>query len=93
MVAFAHLAQLSFMDKEVSHPLRDAIDDHQNLLGLVSRIKERAYVADWEEMCASLDINTHLPKPVKEVSEAKEDAELAEAQPEEADLEKGKVFV
>lgn len=85
IVAFANLAQIHFVDKEVAYPLRDAMNDmFPNLVGLVNRIKERAF-NDWETMCASLDLNTHIPKPVKDVKEAakenKEGTEPAEKQP------------
>lgn len=33
-----------------------------NLVGLVNRMKERCF-PDWEDMCANLDLNSHLPKP------------------------------
>ncbi|KAG7313234.1 hypothetical protein JYU34_000333, partial [Plutella xylostella] len=63
IVAFANLAQLRFIDKAVSQPLRDAITDvFPNLGALVNRVKERAF-PDWEEICTTLDLNPHLPKP------------------------------
>lgn len=33
-----------------------------NLIALAERIKNRAF-PDWDEMCKTLDLNTHLPKP------------------------------
>ncbi|XP_028168917.1 failed axon connections [Ostrinia furnacalis] len=101
VVAFSNLAQLQFIDKDVSHPLRDAMNESfPNLVGLVSRIKERAFT-DWEDICATLDLNAHLPKPVKEAKEAKDkDKEAkdkdkegtgpAEKQPLPEEPEKGK---
>ncbi|RVE51533.1 hypothetical protein evm_003803 [Chilo suppressalis] len=90
VVAFSNLAQLQFLDKEVAHPLRDAMNESfPNLVGLVSRIKERAF-HDWEEICATLDLNAHLPKPPKEVKETKEGTGPAEKQPLPDDTEKGK---
>lgn len=95
MVAFSNLAQLNFIDKEVTHPLRDAMNDSfPNLVGLVSRIKERAF-HDWDDICTTLDLNAHLPKPPKETKEAKETKEgtgPAEKQPLPDEPEKGKVF-
>lgn len=91
VVAFANIAQLHFIDKEVTHPLRDAMNESfPNLVGLVSRIKERAF-HDWDDICATLDLNAHLPKPPKETKESKEGTGPAEKQPEEA--EKGKVGI
>ncbi|XP_063837305.1 failed axon connections [Ostrinia nubilalis] len=99
VVAFSNLAQLQFIDKDVSHPLRDAMNESfPNLVGLVSRIKERAFT-DWEDICATLDLNAHLPKPVKEAKEAKdkdkegkekEGTGPAEKQPLPEEPEKGK---
>ncbi|KAL4717611.1 hypothetical protein ACJJTC_000760 [Scirpophaga incertulas] len=55
VVAFSNLAQLQFVDKSVVHPLRDAMNESfPNLVGLVSRMKERAF-ADWDEVCASAE--------------------------------------
>lgn len=42
VVAFANLAQVYFIDKEVNYPLRDYMQENcANLVGLVNRIKER----------------------------------------------------
>lgn len=87
VVAFANLAQIHFIDKEVAHPLRDSMNESfPNLVGLVSRIKECAF-RDWDDICATLDLNAHLPKPVKE---AKEATAPAEKQPLPDEPEKGK---
>lgn len=100
VVVFAHLAQIYFIDdKEVSYPLRDFMSEHcPNLVGLVNRMKERCF-PDWDDICATLDLNSHLPKPApedekKEEKEAKDEKEGAgekELEPEEKDLEKEKV--
>ncbi|KAL0851986.1 hypothetical protein ABMA28_000260 [Loxostege sticticalis] len=90
VVAFSNLAQLQFIDKDVAHPLRDAMNESfPNLVGLVSRIKERAFT-DWDEICATLDLNAHLPKPAKETKETKEGTGPAEKQPLPEEPEKGK---
>ncbi|XP_071444909.1 failed axon connections [Hetaerina americana] len=66
IVAFANLAQIYFFDKEVEFALRDFMQDNcANLVGLVNRMKERCY-PDWEDMCKTLDLNSHLPKPEPE---------------------------
>lgn len=63
VVAFAVLSQIHFISKDVSLPLRDFMTEScPNLVGHVSRIKERCY-PDWEEICSKLDMNAHLPKP------------------------------
>ena len=47
------------------------------------------YFPDWEEMCQTLDLNTHLPKPVKEeVKEEKSDKIADEPDKKEEDKEK-----
>lgn len=93
VVAFANLAQVHFIDKEVAHPLRDAMSESfPNLVGLVSRIKERAF-HDWDDICSTLDLNAHLPKPVKEAKETKEGTGPAEKQPLPDEPEKGKVRI
>lgn len=74
VVAFANLAQLYFVDKEVECPLRDyMVDNFENLVAHTNRIKERCF-PDWEDMCKNLDLNSHLPKPPP-AEEKKEDGE------------------
>lgn len=96
MVAFAHLAQIYFIDKEVSYSLRDYMTEScPNLVGHVNRMKERCF-ADWEEICTTLDLNSHLPKPAPEEAkdkEAQKDEKEGdkEKEPEDKDLEKEKV--
>lgn len=93
IVAFANLAQIHFMDKEISYSLRDYMGSEcPNLVGHVSRMKERCF-PDWDDICATLDLNSHLPKPVKDVKEGKEGTDPAEKPIPviEADLEKEKV--
>jgi len=83
IVAFANVAQLVFLDKAVECPLRQFVEEsHTNLVGHASRIKER-FFPDWDEMAESLELNTHLPKPVKE--EAKEEEVKKEEAAEGAD--------
>lgn len=87
MVAFANLAQLHFIDKEVQHALRDSLNDSfPNLVGLVSRLKERAF-PDWEEICAP----EVPPPPAKKEKETKEGTGPNEKQPLSDEPEKGKV--
>ncbi|XP_050688110.1 failed axon connections-like isoform X3 [Eriocheir sinensis] len=66
VVAFANLAQVAFMDKEVTYSLRDWMTENcANLVEFCNRVKERAF-PDWDEMCTTLDLNSHLPKPPPE---------------------------
>lgn len=96
VVVFAHLAQIYFIDKEVSYPLRDFMTEScPNLVGLVNRMKERCF-SDWDDICTTLDLNSHLPKPKAEESkdkkeEAKDEKEGdKEKEPEEKDIEQEK---
>lgn len=55
VVAFAHVAQIYFLDKEVEWALRDyMIESCPNLVGHVSRMKERCF-ADWDDICRSVE--------------------------------------
>ncbi|XP_018567833.1 failed axon connections isoform X1 [Anoplophora glabripennis] len=96
VVVFAHLAQIYFIDKEVSYSLRDFMTEScPNLVGLVNRMKERCF-PDWDDICTTLDLNSHLPKPAPEESkdnkeESKDEKEGdKEKEPEEKDIEKEK---
>lgn len=75
VVAFANLAQLYFLDKEVECQLRDyLVDNFENLVEHTNRIKERCF-PDWDDMCKNLDLNSHLPKPPPAEDKPKEDGE------------------
>lgn len=56
-----------------------------NLIALVDRFKT-TYWPDWEEMCSSLELNTHLPK--KEVP-----ADQAEQKADDEESKKKKVII
>lgn len=87
VVVFSNIAQLVVVDKQVAHPLRDwLLENCQNLVQHFERIKEK-YYPDWQEMCDTLDMNTHLPKPVKEEPEP-EKAEQKEEEKKEEEKEK-----
>jgi len=87
VVCFSHIAQLAAVDKEVVHPLRDwLLENGQNLVQHFEKMKEK-YYPDWEEMCRTLDMNTHIPKPVVEEKEA-EKVEQKEEEKKEEDKEK-----
>ncbi|XP_013179294.1 PREDICTED: failed axon connections [Papilio xuthus] len=90
VVAFANLAQLYFIDKEEEHPLRDFMNEcYPNLVGLVNRVKERAF-PDWDDICRMIDVNAQVAKPKEQGKETKEGTGPAEKQPLADDAEKGK---
>lgn len=89
VVAFAHLAQVYFIDKEVQYPLRDYMQENcPNLIGLINRIKERCF-PDWEDICKTLDLNSHLPKPPpEEKDEGKKEKKDEKEKEKEGEKEK-----
>ncbi|XP_034950791.1 failed axon connections [Chelonus insularis] len=92
VVAFAHLAQILYIEKSVPFALRDYMQDHcPNLVGHCSRMKDRCF-PDWDEICNSLDMNTHLPKPPKEeTKDGKEEKKESKESKEGKDGDKEKV--
>ncbi|XP_076673808.1 failed axon connections isoform X2 [Andrena cerasifolii] len=91
VVAFAHLAQILYIDKDTPYSLRDYMQENcPNLVGHCSRVKERCF-PDWDEICSTLDMNTHLPKPEKqEEKEGKEEAKESKETKEEKEGDKEK---
>jgi hypothetical protein len=78
VIAFANLAQIHFIDKEIEYPLRDFMGEScPNLVGLVNRMKERCF-PDWDDMCTNLDLNSHLPKPPPKEETPKEEPKKKE---------------
>jgi len=87
VVAFSSIAQLVAIEKEVAHPLRDwLLENAQNLVQHFEKMKEK-YYPDWDEMCRTLDMNTHIPKPVVEEKEPEKE-EKKEEEKKEEDKEK-----
>lgn len=82
-----------FIDKEVSYQLRDYMQEHcANLVGHVNRMKERCF-PDWEDICTTLDLNAHLPKPPAEEVKEKEgtkDEKEGDKEKEPADKDQDK---
>ena len=74
-VAFAHLAQFVYVPFDDFKRFFET--ETPNLLAFVERVKTK-YWQDWEEICSSLDLNTHLPK--KEVPETNETNDEAKKQ-------------
>ncbi|XP_014208066.1 failed axon connections isoform X3 [Copidosoma floridanum] len=91
VVAFANLAQILYIDRETPFSLRDYMQENcPNLVGHCSRMKERCF-PDWDEICSTLDMNTHLPKPEKtEEKEGKEEAKETKESKEEKEGDKEK---
>ncbi|XP_015435851.1 PREDICTED: failed axon connections isoform X1 [Dufourea novaeangliae] len=92
VVAFAHLAQILYIDKDTPYSLRDYMQENcPNLVGHCSRVQEQCF-PDWDEMCSTLDMNTHLPKPEKqqEEKEGKEEAKESKESKEEKEGDKEK---
>ncbi|XP_057371542.1 failed axon connections-like [Daphnia carinata] len=83
VVVFSNIAQLVVVDKEVAHPLRDwLLEEGKNLVQHFEKIKEK-YYPDWQEMCDTLDMNTHIPKPVIEEKEPEKNEQKEEDKKEE----------
>lgn len=74
IVAFAHLLPILGLSSG-SFPFKAFVEEEcPKLVSLVERIKER-YWKDWDQMCESLDTNTHLPKKKEEEVDEKENKE------------------
>uniref|UniRef100_A0A0P6G316 Failed axon connections n=1 Tax=Daphnia magna TaxID=35525 RepID=A0A0P6G316_9CRUS len=89
VVVFASTAQIYFISDDAKYALKEfMVEQCANLVGHVSRIKERCF-SDWDEICNNLELNPHLPKPEPEVKENKEgaDTEKAAEQDKESDKE------
>ncbi|XP_075228578.1 failed axon connections [Lycorma delicatula] len=92
VVAFANLAQIYFIDKEMPYQLRDYMQEScGNLVGHVNRMKEKCF-PDWEDICTTLDLNSHLPKPPPEEKEnkAKDEEKKAEKEGDNCDKDNEK---
>ena len=77
-VAFAHICQFVYVPFGGMKEYLES--DCTNLLSFVERMKER-YWPDWDEMCKTLELNTHLPKKIEEPEKPAEEKETKE--PEE----------
>ncbi|XP_015929788.1 failed axon connections [Parasteatoda tepidariorum] len=77
-VAFSHLCQFVYVPFGGMKEYLES--DCTNLLSFVERMKER-YWPDWEEICKTLEMNTHLPKKEEEPAKEEEKKET----PEKAD--------
>merc|ERR1712066_6025 len=86
LVVYAHVAQLVMVAAETSCPLRDYIEaDCKNLVGLVSRMKDRCWGDHWDAATGEeMVLNPHIPKP-----EPPPEPEKEEEKEEQATTEKG----
>lgn len=66
-----------------------------NLVSFVDRIKNK-YWSDWDQICTTLDLNTHLPKkdttPDKEEEAKKEEAKKEEERKKKEERKKAQVI-
>lgn len=69
-VAFAHLCQFIYVPFEGIVEFME--QECPNLISFVDRMKE-CYWSDWDEICRTLELNTHLPKKEGEAQEEKKD--------------------
>lgn len=79
-VAFSHICQFVYVPFGGMKEYLES--DCTNLLSFVERMKER-YWFDWDEMCKTLELNTHLPKKIEEpATEEEEKKEVKETEKE-----------
>jgi len=86
-VAFAHLSQFVYVPFA---GMKEWIEEETpNLNGFVERMKNR-YWSDWDEICKTLELNTHLPKKelTAEQIEEQKKAEEKKAEDERKKAEK-----
>ena len=85
LTLFSVLAQLTTVEESVGCPLRDHMTEHHaNLVGLVARMKDRAWAEHWDLATGeTMDLNPHIPKPEPEPEEKKEEEAEAKAEEEE----------
>merc|ERR1719410_985445 len=90
LTLFSVLAQLTAVEESVICPLRDHMTEHHaNLVGLVARMKDRAWAEHWDLATGeTLDLNPHIPKPEPEPEEKKEETETNEEKKEEEEEKK-----
>merc|ERR1712004_698432 len=94
LVVYAHVAQLVMVAAETSCPLRDYIEaDCKNLVGLVSRMKDRCWGDHWMAATGEeMDLNPHIPKPEPppepEKVEEKKEEEKKEGEEKKEEQEK-----
>lgn len=97
LVAFSHLALVLGVDNSdagIKCPIKEFVEsDCTNLVGLVTRMKDRAWGDHWDEAIGEkMELNPHIPKPdppkEEEVKEEKEEEKKSEEKKED-EKEKG----
>ncbi|OXA57825.1 failed axon connections [Folsomia candida] len=85
IVTFSNLSQIAYVDKCVEYDLRDwMLENCPNLNGFLARMKERCF-PDWDTICTSLKMNTHLPEPEPEEKKDEEKEPAKEKEGEKGD--------
>ncbi|XP_064458700.1 failed axon connections-like [Ornithodoros turicata] len=79
-VAFSHLCQFIYVPFEGIVQFME--QECPNLLAFVNRMKER-YWPDWDEICQTLELNTHLPKKQVEEDKKQQQEEVKKEEVEE----------
>merc|ERR1711976_430766 len=91
-VAFSHLALVLGVDNSdagIKCPIKEFVEsDCTNLVGLVTRMKDRAWGDHWDEAIGEkMELNPHIPKPdppkEEEVKEEKEEEKKSEEKKED----------
>merc|ERR1711936_1419114 len=93
LVAFSHIALVLGVDNGengVECPLKEFINETcPNLLGLVTRMKDRAWGDHWDEAIGeSRELNPHIPKPDPPKEEEKVEEKKEEAEEKKSDDKK-----
>jgi len=79
-VAFAHLTQFLYIPFAGMKEWMET--ETSNLVALVDRMRQK-YWSDWETICNTLDLNTHLPKKESTIDKTEEEAKKDELKKEE----------
>lgn len=89
IVAFSVLAQFIYYDGS-DFAIHSWLDENAtNLKSHAERIKDK-YYPDWKEMCESLDLNSHLPKPPPKEKEEKKEKEDKKEKEKEKEKDENK---
>merc|ERR1712113_1107817 len=92
LVAFSHLALVLGVDNSdagIKCPIKEFVEsDCTNLVGLVTRMKDRAWGDHWDEAIGEkMELNPHIPKPDPPKEEVKEEEKKEEAEDKKEDAE------
>jgi len=88
VVAFAHLAQLVYMDSEIKCGLKEWLSEKcTNLVALCDRIKEKAF-PDWDELLAPKIVEPEPEDKSEEKVEKEEKEKVEEKEEKKSDAKK-----